>query len=362
MAARPVVLLGETHTSPDDHRWQMQVLAAVHSRAPNLSIGFEAFPRRVQPVLDRWVAGELSKRRFLAEVGWGDVWGFEPALYMPLFDFARMNSVPMIALNVDRALVSRVGREGWDAVPRDEREGVGDPAPPNPAYVVSLGRVYAQHKKKEDAPPQDEDPAFARFVQAQLTWDRAMAEAIAAARKKHAAGPLVGIIGRGHLEYGYGVPHQLSDLGIDDAAVAVTWTDERDCAEMLADGGVPVADVVFGVRAEADEEVKPRGPLLGVLISEAEGGVRIDGVSENSVATASGLEKGDVVTHAAGRAVEKSADFAAIIRSQPYGTWLPLQVLRAGKRIEVVAKFPARPHPPMKGPSPHKRKSTKKAE
>jgi uncharacterized iron-regulated protein len=361
LAARPVVLLGETHTSLADHRWQMQVLAAVHSRAPNLTLGFEAFPRRVQPVLERWVAGELSERRFLAEVGWGDVWGFDATLYMPLFDFARMNRIPMIALNVERSLVSRVGRDGWDAVPADAREGVGDPAPPNAAYVASLGRVYAQHKKKDDAPPSAEDPAFAKFVQAQLTWDRAMAEGLAAARKENADGPVVGIIGRGHLEYGYGVPHQLSDLGIDDAGVAVTWTDDRDCAEMVTEGGLRVADAVFGVAVEESDPVKPKGPRLGVLISETPGGVSIDGVVDGSVAASAGLKKGDVVTHAAGLAVAKPAELAAVIRRQPHGTWLPLGVLRAGEQIEILAKFPARPHPPMKGPSPHRRKGGKGA-
>ena len=355
LAARPVVLLGETHTSNEDHRWQMQVLAALHSRAPRLTIGFEAFPRRVQSVLDRWVAGELSERRFLAEVGWGDVWGFDAALYMPLFDFARMNRIPMIALNVERKLVSRVGREGWDAVSAGEREGVSDPAKPSDDYVDSLGRIYAEHRKEKDAPFDPQDPAFTRFVQAQLTWDRAMAEAIAAARKKRPDGPVVGIIGRGHLEYGYGVPHQLADLGVVDAAVALTWADDRECADA-------VADAVFVVRAEEDEEAKPKGPRLGVLISETDGGVRIDGVVEGSVAATAGLEKGDVVTHAAGRAVAKPGELAAAIGRQPFGTWLPLGIQRAGEQMEIVAKFPARPHPPMKGPSPHKRKPAIKAD
>jgi len=354
LAARPVILLGETHSSNEDHRWQMQVLAAVHSRTPNLTIGFEAFPRRVQPVLGRWVAGELSEGQFLADVGWRDIWGFDSALYMPLFDFARMNRIPMIALNVERKLVSRVGRDGWETVPEDQREGVGNPATPPAAYVESLGRVYAEHKKQKDAPPTSADPEFAKFVQAQLTWDRAMAEAIAAARTDRPDGPIVGIIGRGHLEYGYGVPHQLTNLGIYDVAVALTWTQDRDCAEMVADAESPVADAVFAVAEEGDDSIKPKGPLLGVLISETKGGVRIDGVSEHSTAAEAGLKKGDVVTHAAGRAVAKPGELALVIGRQPYGTWLPLGVLRAGEQIEIVAKFPARPHPPMKGPSPHR--------
>ena len=54
MAQRDVVLLGEVHDEMDHHRWQLQTLAALHARRPDMVIGFEMFPRRVQPVLDRW--------------------------------------------------------------------------------------------------------------------------------------------------------------------------------------------------------------------------------------------------------------------------------------------------------------------
>ncbi len=123
-----VVLLGEIHDNPDHHRWQLQTMAALHARVGNVALGFEMFPRRVQPVLDRWVAGDYDEAGFLEAVGWNQVWGFDAELYMPLFHFARMNRLPMVALNVDRTLIAAVGEVGWDAVPSEEREGVGDPA------------------------------------------------------------------------------------------------------------------------------------------------------------------------------------------------------------------------------------------
>src|SRR6476661_7162271 len=50
-----VVLLGESHTDVEHHRWQLHTLAALHGRGGNIVIGFEAFPRRLQPVLDEWI-------------------------------------------------------------------------------------------------------------------------------------------------------------------------------------------------------------------------------------------------------------------------------------------------------------------
>src|SRR5262245_36779321 len=51
-AKNSIVLLGESHTDADHHRWQLQTLAALHGYKGQLVIGFESFPRRLQSVLD----------------------------------------------------------------------------------------------------------------------------------------------------------------------------------------------------------------------------------------------------------------------------------------------------------------------
>ena len=60
MAMRQVVLLGETHTIAEIHRWQLHVATILRFIRPDIAIGFEMFPRRVQAVLDAWIEGELS--------------------------------------------------------------------------------------------------------------------------------------------------------------------------------------------------------------------------------------------------------------------------------------------------------------
>ena len=65
MAKGAVVLLGESHIDMNHHRWQLQTLAALHGRGGNVVIGFEAFPRRLQSVLNDWVDGKLSVDAFL---------------------------------------------------------------------------------------------------------------------------------------------------------------------------------------------------------------------------------------------------------------------------------------------------------
>src|SRR6266436_3932764 len=193
---RTVVLLGESHTDADHHLWQLNTLAALQGRGANLVIGFEAFPRRLQSVLNDWVEGKLTDASFLKASEWRQVWGYDWALYMPVFRFARLNRIPMIALNVERRLVLQVGQHGWESVPVPEREGLSDPAPASVAYQRVLVGAYLAKKASQpdvtdpaaqgpDLPPLGEaeltevmkEPEFKHFVEAQLTWDRAMAEA-----------------------------------------------------------------------------------------------------------------------------------------------------------------------------------------
>lgn len=348
MARRPVVLLGEAHNNAEHHRWQLHTLAALHGRRPDMVLGFESFPRRVQPVLNRWVNGELDADAFLEAVEWPTVWGYDPAFYLPLFHFARQNRVPMIALNVDRALVSRVSHEGWAVIPADERAGLSDPAPASAAYRESLARTYLYKQSLQaggdpEAAVEEADIAsaietaeFARFVEAQLTWDRAMAEALAAARQRQPEALVVGIMGRGHIEYRHGVPHQLADLEIPDAAVLLPINSAEACDAMPAD----LADAVFLIEPSDRVAAAPPKARLGILIETTDDGVRVKDVMEGSVAAAAAIEAGDIVVSAAGFPVAQAGELIEIVQRQAPGTWLPLTIRRDGEEIELVARFP----------------------
>ena len=123
LAGRDVVLLGEQHTAKDHHVWQAQTIAALQALKPDIVLGFEMFPRSVQPALDAWTSGATSRKEFLEQSRWSEVWGYESDLYMPIFEQARVNRTPMVALNVARTLISKVGRDGWASVAGDDREG-----------------------------------------------------------------------------------------------------------------------------------------------------------------------------------------------------------------------------------------------
>ena len=345
MSNRPVVLLGETHTSAEHHRWQLQVITALYASNPNMVIGFEAFPQSVQPVLDQWVMGALSDSAFLEKSRWFDVWRYDPALYMPLFHFARMNRIPMHALNANKALTRRVSQDGWTSIPAGERDGIGNPAPPLPDYLASLRSVFKSHIEDPSA---IDEVKFERFVQVQQTWDRAMAEALARASKSGDSPLVIGIVGRGHIEYGHGIPHQLDDLGVRNSAILLPSDSGPPCvkASTTDSPGNAVADALFGVLAPVEPEEPPR-QLLGVHIETtdlADGkAVRIIKVVEKSIAEKAGLRDGDLIVRAADRDITGTSDLIKAVRRQAPGTWLPLVIQRQDERLDIVARFPAQP-------------------
>ena len=244
---RAVVLLGEHHDSAPDHRWELATIATLYAAHPDLVLGFEMFPRRVQPALDGWVAGRLTEPAFLQQSDWHRVWGFDPELYLPIFRFARDHRIPMLALNVSGDLVHRVAHAGWQATPVEAREGVGTPAPPSDAYRAELADVMSGHGGPAMTPDR-----VAHFVDAQLLWDRAMAERIATQRMQAPGRQVVAIMGAGHIEHRSGVPHQLAALGLADSAVLLT-ENQADCDRPDPD----VADAVFIAPAEPKRDAAP---------------------------------------------------------------------------------------------------------
>ncbi len=242
-----VVLLGEHHDNAEHHRWQLHTIAALAALRPKIALGLEMVPRRLQPVLDRWTKGQLSEDAFLKQLNWDAIWSFDIQYYLPLFHLARMQRIPLHALNVERELFNRVTREGWDAIPQNKREGVTTPAPASKDYLRFLAASFLGHNppapsEAESSTPQNGEK-FLRFVQGQLLWDRAMADGLAKVARAVNAPLMIGIMGSGHIVNRYGVPDQLKQLKIADVAVLVPWDTHFDCAQLNKD----FADAVFGI-------------------------------------------------------------------------------------------------------------------
>jgi uncharacterized iron-regulated protein len=261
-----VVLLGENHNDAAHHRWQLDTLAALYKANPDLAVGVEMFPRRLQPVLDAWSRGELDDDAFLQQTEWDKTWGFESGMYMPIFRFVRDHRIPLRALNVDRSEVRKVSGGGWQALDDDLRAELGTPAKPAPDYLASLRESFDAHAAHMSEAHRPKDGDFERFVDAQLLWDRAMAAGIASQTGQR---PVLAIMGSGHIRFGHGVPHQLRDLSVTNIYSLVPLSPDEDCDE-VREG---LADVIVAPANGPSPHNPHRSPGRGTPVrNSADGG------------------------------------------------------------------------------------------
>lgn len=322
-----VLLLGEIHTSVADHAWQLESLDTLHGAGVPLQLGLEMVPAPRQAALDRFATGATDETTFLKEVGWAEVWGHDPALYLPLLRWARQRGVPLLALNAEPALVRRVRRQGLAAVPVADRAGIGEPAPLGPAYRERLRKAWLGHGgsgQGGSGTSAAERADLERFLDSQGLRDRAMAERLAAARRADPRRLVVALIGRGHLEGDDGVPAQLRALGMGPTLALLRPQTPPACAPA------------------------PRGARLGAYLESADGAVWVRRVAPGSAAAAADLRPGDRIVAVNGEPVQRAGQVILRVANQPPGQPLRLSVERAGRRRTVVVTLP----PPPAAPSP----------
>jgi len=116
-----VVFFGEFHGHSGIHLKQMQIFAALQQRNKNMTLSLEQFERDTQPLVDQYLKGEIGEK-VLQEEGRG--WPNYEQSYRPLVEFAKNNSLPVVASNAPRQAVicvSKKGPEIIDQIPMPDR-------------------------------------------------------------------------------------------------------------------------------------------------------------------------------------------------------------------------------------------------
>ena len=196
----------------------------------NWQIGLEVFPRSRQALLDRWINKDIDEKNFIKQLNWDDAWSFPYEYYRPIFLLAREKSIPLVALNIERSLIRKTGKIGWENVPEKDREGITNPARPSKTYIQRLAVSFQRHNTQPIGDKQKQQ--FLRFLQQQLLWDRAMAQGIQQALKTQPGKRMISIIGSWHLIAKEGVPSQLEALNNPDYFIAIPWDDHLTCDEI----------------------------------------------------------------------------------------------------------------------------------
>ncbi len=231
------IYVGEHHNDALSHHAQLFVLAQVY-RLPDdgrdVAVGLEMLPRRLQPQLDAYLGGFIDEDGFLKAVDWSYTWGFDFALYRPLFEFCRTHGLRMYALNAPRELPRAVRQKGLTGLSPVEQAllPTGTPWPMPDPHRRFVRAIFDQHPADPKADPAVREAAFDRFYAAQLVWDEAMAQSVADILRAGPENPrpprrLIVLAGVGHVGP-YAMPARALRRGVPDALTFGPQADEKE--------------------------------------------------------------------------------------------------------------------------------------
>lgn len=323
-----VIYFGEMHTDMGTHIAQLQVIQALYQGNPDLAIGMEMFPRSAQAALDGYINGTITaESEFLKESEYFTVWGYDYRLYREIIEYARLHRIPLIGLNIDKAVVSHVFREGspegleddlLNEVPEERQLDL-------PGYRERLSRAFTSH----DQPANDSINGMnlTSFIQAQSIWDEAMAETIVDYLRANPDRRMVVIAGNGHVYKDTAIPPRVARRMDVPQAVLSSISQNYTGRET----GYLVDYLLYTKSIELPPPAK-----LGVVLEVKEDGgetdptgMRVLQISPHGKAGEAGMEKNDLILSVDGQPVEDINDLKVLLMDKVPGDTVKVRILRS---------------------------------
>ncbi len=218
-----IIYIGETPGQAMDHLAQLETLKALRiARGSKIAVGFEMLDATMQPVLDKYAAGELTEAEFLSGSDWAAQWGFDFTFYKPIFDFIIRNKLRALALSVPKTVVSKIARSGLESLTPDERRFL-------PEKINNTGhKKYLEYLKESfsgpSAPPANQTFTWENYLASMSARDEGMGARIADFANANPGWALLIITGNGHLVYNAAIPASVkSRTGNIRQASFYTW-------------------------------------------------------------------------------------------------------------------------------------------
>lgn len=203
-----IIALGEKHDETSHHLIQADVLSALADQDPSVTVGLEMISQDLQPSLDSFLSGSMSEPDFAAF--WKKAWGFDYAIYKPVFDVARARRLRVVGLNAPIAVVVSVAKKGLAALTPAERALL-------PASIAeSSDARYRAYVKDSLAGHKLPPEAEARMTEAQSVWNETMGAKVAELARDSR---VVVIAGEGHMFWRAGIPESAARRGAGPAVV-----------------------------------------------------------------------------------------------------------------------------------------------
>ena len=196
---KKIVFVGEHHDRESHHMSQLHVISAMREKGVPLAIGLEMFRQDSQKGLDDWISRKSSDKDFQAL--YEDNWNFPYPLYSMIFEYARKMKMPLVGLNLPRAITRQVAQGGFESLTSEQKGKLHNvECKVDPAYMAFIKEAYGGHAHGQ--------LNFTYFCEAQLVWDKVMAVHATDFLAANPAHSMVVITGTGHA-WKKGIPEQV---------------------------------------------------------------------------------------------------------------------------------------------------------
>lgn len=317
-----IILLGENHEEYSHHLFQLEVIKELHNYYPQLVIGLEMVQAPFQKYLDEFIEGRIDEKKLLNKIEYYERWGFDYRLYRDIFLFAKEKKIKLLALDIKGEIVKKVFKEGIHKLSEEDRVHLPELDLFRPEYRDYLEKVFQSHKF------QDNQTNFEYFYQAQVLRDEYMTERSVEFLKKNPSYKMIILVGRGHLEYGYGIPASFKRRNFHNFKSIILGRVEK-INPFLAD---------YWFFPEFEEKFEP-SPKLGVILEEEKEGLKVKEVLNGSLAEKAGLIAGDLLVKVDENEVKKISDLKIHLTFKNKDDNLRLELIRENKKIIVEIKI-----------------------
>jgi len=193
-----LVFMGEMHDNEGHHRAQLQVVRALKEAGAPVVVGLEMIRRENQGTLDLWVSGKMSEENFLKV--YRQNWGLWP-VYRDIFHYARQEKVPLLGLNLSRAITQQVARNGFASLSPQQMGEL-------PTVRCDVDARYQEFIRRSLGGHAHNGAQFLHFCEAQMLWDNVMAQNLLDYLAGHPDAIIVVLAGSGHA-WKHGIPEQI---------------------------------------------------------------------------------------------------------------------------------------------------------
>jgi len=214
LAGYDAVFIGEAHGHAASHYVQSKIFAGLHNLNPDMALSMEQFERPAQGVVDDYLAGKIGEETLVHD---GKAWPHYRSSYRPLVEYAKYNSLPVIASEIPGNMVSCIGERGPDFLETLEGEPRTWAAEKlhledgdyKDKYYAFLAAVPSHSVGGDLSEAEKDQKRFYRYA-AQVSRDDTMAESLARHMQANPGRKIMHINGSFHSAGMLGTPERLA--------------------------------------------------------------------------------------------------------------------------------------------------------